>query len=74
MSKEMTLIVLGLFVAILPFLGIFTSWKTPLFVLAGLGVMLLGFLLRGEVIMQSAPRERTENHPFVESGDVAAHE
>lgn len=50
MSKEMTLIVLGLLTAVLPFLGFPGSWRTVLFVLMGLAVAVIGFLLRARAL------------------------
>lgn len=69
MSKEMSVIVLGIVVVVVPFLGIPGDWKTPLFVLAGLGVALIGFLLRGEALSRSPrhPLPSNESHPFVEN-------
>ena len=69
MSKEMGLILLGIFVAVLPYLGLPGSWKTPLFLLAGLGIILIGFFLRGEALSRGV--EGSESHPFVESARVA---
>lgn len=62
MSKEMTVIVLGLVVAATPYLGIPGSWKTVVFVFAGLGLAAAGFLLRGEALSRGS----THNH-FVEN-------
>ena len=62
MSKEMTVIVLGLLVAATPYLGIPGSWKTILLVLAGFGIAVAGFLLRGEGLSRS----NKHNH-FVEN-------
>lgn len=64
MSKEMTVIVLGLLVAATPFLGIPGSWKTLVLVLAGLGLAGAGFLLRGEALARGAGRG---NKHFVEN-------
>ncbi len=69
MSKEMTVIVLGLLVAVTPFLGIPGSWKTAVFVLAGLGMAIVGFLLRGEALA----RGNTHNHFVENSGPAAPH-
>jgi hypothetical protein len=69
MSKEMVVIVLGIFVAALPYLGIPWSLKTPLFVVAGLLVALFGFLLRGKILSEVS-KERVESHSYVESSDV----
>jgi hypothetical protein len=65
MSKEMTVIVLGLLVAALPYLGIPGSLRTMLLVLIGLGLALIGFLLRGETL--SGETKISSRHPFVEN-------
>jgi hypothetical protein len=69
MSKEMTVIVLGLWVAVLPYLGIPGDWRTILLLLSGLGIAVIGFLLRGEALSHGTrPHERNS---FVESGQPA---
>ncbi|TSC68989.1 MAG: hypothetical protein G01um101456_401 [Parcubacteria group bacterium Gr01-1014_56] len=50
MSKEVTLILLGVWVAAVPHLGVPTSWKTSIFFISGLVIMLLGFFLRTEAL------------------------
>lgn len=67
MSKEMDVILLGLVIIVTPFLGIPGSWKTVVIVIAGLGVMLLGFLLRGQLLTRSGHTASPESHPFVEN-------
>ncbi len=67
MSKEMGVILLGLVIIVTPFLGIPGSWKTAVIVIAGLGVMLLGFLLRGQLLTRSGHTASPESHPFVEN-------
>ena len=66
MSKEMTVIVLGLFVIVVPYLGIPGDWRTVLLVLSGAGLAVTGFLLRGEVLARGE-RKPHEHNPFVES-------
>ncbi len=66
MSKEMTVIVLGLLIAATPYLGVPGSWKTIILAVAGLGVATAGFLLRGEALSRSS----THNH-FVENSAPA---
>ena len=61
MSKEMTLIVLGILVAITPQLGIPSDAKTVLLTLAGLGIAAIGFLLRGETLSRGV--EGSESRP-----------
>ncbi len=62
----MFVIVLGLGIALVTQLGIPSSWKMLAVALAGLGVGLLGFLLRGEALGRAAPAERSRTS-FVES-------
>lgn len=69
MSKEMAVIALGLLVAVTPFLGIPGSWKTVLFVLAGLALAGAGFLLRGESLARGAGRGAHDH--FVENSAPA---
>jgi hypothetical protein len=71
MSKEMTVIALGILVVITPYLGVPGSWKTIILVLAGLGIAGVGFLLRGESLArgqgQSGQRHFVENQAPQES-------
>lgn len=50
MSKETTIIVLGLWIIVLPYLGIPGGWRTTLLILTGAALMGLGFLLRNEAL------------------------
>lgn len=63
MSKEMSVIVLGFMVALVPHLGVPGSWHRILFGIFGLMVAILGFLLRGETISRAGRK----NSAFVES-------
>lgn len=45
MSKQRIVFLIGLWVAVLPFLGFPDSWKNVLFVLSGFFLMWLGFSL-----------------------------
>ena len=71
MSKETWVIILGIAIAVMPYLGFPSSWKTVLFVLLGLTLVLIGFLLRTETLSRSggayAP---TVHQPFVENSHV----
>ncbi len=64
MSKEMGIIILGLWIAVVPYLGIPSSWRTAVLVLSGLGVAVIGFLMRGETLSGIV---RTGRLPFVEN-------
>lgn len=74
MSKEMSVIVLGIWVVVVPYLGVPSSWRTVLLVLSGLTIAVIGFLLRNESLAHTGtsaqPRHRTEDS-FVESAPAA---
>jgi hypothetical protein len=85
MSKEMGIVALGIWVVVMPYLGIYRSWLTLLMVATGIALMVIGFLLRGEAIMREhhthvhtpTPRKRSrttfqESAPKVEH-DYSAH-
>lgn len=54
MSKEMTVIALGVLVVVTPYLGVPGLWKTAIFVIAGAALAGVGFLLRGEALARNA--------------------
>jgi hypothetical protein len=60
MSRDMTLIVLGLLTIVIPYTGFPSSWRTLLLVLIGLAVAVIGFLMRGQTL--SKPKKTTEQH------------
>ncbi|MEI7720150.1 MAG: hypothetical protein WCI89_03000 [bacterium] len=64
MSKEMLVIGLGFLVLVIPQLGIPASWRGILLILAGVAIIAIGFLLRGEVISRGA--RGAEKNNFVE--------
>jgi hypothetical protein len=65
MSREMTIIILGLLTMVVPYTGFPSAWRTGALVLIGAAVAVIGFLMRGETL---GTRERTtEHHPFQES-------
>jgi hypothetical protein len=65
MSKEVGIIVLGIWIIIIPYLGVPDSWRTLLLVLSGLIAIALGFLLRSEGLSHGVRPHET--HPFVEN-------
>ncbi|MDO8518283.1 MAG: hypothetical protein Q7S26_03275 [bacterium] len=69
MSKETSIIVLGVWVVIVPYLGVPASWRTVLLVLSGAAIATLGFLLRGEA-MTSGPLPRKTRGGRVSSSFV----
>lgn len=59
MRKERTLFIIGIWVAVLPFLGFPNSWRKTLFVLTGLAILYLAYLFYLEV---KARRSKDSNH------------
>lgn len=49
MRKERTLLILGIWVAILPFLGFPTNWRKVLFIITGIALIYLAYLFYIEV-------------------------
>lgn len=58
MSKEMTLIVLGIWVVVVPYLGVPGQWRTVLLVVSGIAIAVIGFLLRGEALGRGTPTSK----------------
>ncbi|PIT90953.1 hypothetical protein COU17_03305 [Candidatus Kaiserbacteria bacterium CG10_big_fil_rev_8_21_14_0_10_49_17] len=50
MKKDSAILVLGLLVALMPFLGFPGAWENWFFLGAGLGVAILGYLLRRDIV------------------------
>jgi hypothetical protein len=72
MSKEMTVITLGIWIIVVPYLGVPGSWRTTLIVLTGVGLIVLGFFLRAEALSRG-PR-RGSSHSFVENSPSSTQE
>lgn len=67
MTKDVTIIVLGVLVALLPFSGFPGLWKTILFVILGLGIATLAFFMRKELIDYNGAGEK-KTEVYVENG------
>lgn len=72
MSKEMTVVALGIWILILPYLGVPGSWRTTLLALTGVGLIVLGFFLRAEVLSRGG--RHGSHHSFVENSATSAQE
>lgn len=73
MSKETTVIALGLWVMVMPYLGVPRAWLTALMILTALGFIALGFLLRAEGLSRG-PRHAGRHQHFVEHMPQSAQE
>lgn len=78
MSKEMMVIALGLWIIVIrTLLGIPGSWQTFLFIITGVALAVIGFLLRGEALGRARPASepsKKTSYTFVESDIPPAHE
>ena len=66
MSKEASVIALGVVVIVTTQLGIPSSWRVAIIILCGVGLVAVGFFLRAEALARSS--KRTPDHHFVENG------
>lgn len=71
MSKTRWVFILGIWVMILPFLGFPRVWKNTLFVITGLGLIYLAYLLRREKRRVSSQVEPKIEKPdtFTDNGE-----
>jgi hypothetical protein len=65
MSKEVTVIALGVWVGTVSYLGFPSSWKTIIFIITGALIAIIGFLLRSEALSRGG--RHSEHNPFVEN-------
>lgn len=75
MSKETAVVALGVWAIVLPYLGVPRVWLTILMVITGIGLIVIGFLLRAEVLSRGR-HHATRHATFVESipEETAHHE
>ena len=69
MHKARILLILGIWVAILPYLGFPYSWKNILFTLSGLGLVYLSYILYLESKIGETEEKSSDN--FSENGDFS---
>ncbi len=72
MTKDVTLIIFGFIVTFTPFLGVPDSWKNVLLLFVGLGIVIIAFLWRREIItgvITSPTKKNSKNtDAYVENG------
>lgn len=66
MSRETIVISAGIWVFVLPFLGLPESWRVVLFIFTGIGLVVLGFIMRAEVLARGVKKDGRQ--PFTENG------
>ncbi len=54
MAKDLIIIVLGALVALVPFLGFPNRWDTVIFVVSGISIVVLMFMLRRDILNHAA--------------------
>jgi len=74
MKRARILLILGIWVAILPYLGFPIFWKNILFTLTGLGLIYFGYILYKEAKIKENPNKKfdsfSENHDFISGQDT----
>lgn len=48
MRKEKTLFIIGIWMAILPYLGFYESWRKVMFIITGIGLIYIAYLFYTE--------------------------
>jgi len=66
MRKEKTLLIMGLWVIVLPFLGFPSLWRAILFVITGIFLVYLSYLFYAETKAR-LPKEENETKVFVDN-------
>ena len=66
MSKDMAVVAFGVWIIILPYLGVPGSWRTAALVGTGILLVILGLSLRREALRHGG--RHTAQHSFVENG------
>ena len=69
MLKVRVLLIIGIWVTVLPYLGFPYSWKDILFTLSGIGIVYISYVLYKELKLKEVKEEKTfdnfrENHDF----------
>ena len=74
MKKAWTLLILGVWEAILPYLGFPYSWKDILITLSGLGLIYVSFMLYKESKIKEIKEEKTfdnfSENKFFNEGEI----
>lgn len=76
MSKEMVVIAVGIWILIIPYLGVPGGWRTTLLLITGVGLMVLGFFLRAEALSRVGRRGHSsfvEHIPHSPQGSAHEH-
>ncbi len=68
MSREMAVVVLGLWVIVLPHLGVPRSWSVIIITLTGISIIAAGLYMRARALSGGA--RRSTHHPFVDNAGM----
>lgn len=76
MSKESFIFVLGIIIAVTPFLGIPGSWKQYVLVISGILIVIVSYQLRRAAFFRSieTPQGERKGDAFVESNVLKVHQ
>jgi cbb3-type cytochrome oxidase subunit 3 len=67
MRKEKTLLIIGIWIMVLPFLGFTHSWRTILFLISGLAVIYLAYLFYLEYKSHKQNKEVVHENNFIDN-------
>lgn len=74
MRKAYTLLIMGVWVAVLPYLGFPRSWKDLLMTLSGLGIIYISYVFFKESKMNEVKEEKTfdnfSENKFFNEGEI----
>jgi membrane protein implicated in regulation of membrane protease activity len=71
MTLDTLIMLAGVAIAALPFLGLPPNWDTILFVLLGVLVLALGIIVRRRSTIHSLPRQNERERAPLDDGEVA---
>ena len=69
MSKQRTIIMLGILTALMPYSGFPSSWRTGFFLLAGISIAILGYQMDKKIKFFTTDKEK-ELTPFKDNRDA----
>lgn len=66
MRKEKTLFIIGIWIAVLPFLGFPVNWRKILFLITGLSIMYIAYLFYLEVKIRLS-KDANQSKTFIDN-------
>ncbi|KKS45012.1 hypothetical protein A3B93_00610 [Candidatus Nomurabacteria bacterium RIFCSPHIGHO2_02_FULL_42_24] len=64
--KRRLILILGVWIALMPFLGFPISWRKPIFLISGLAIAYLAYTLKNKIDILTAPEPKT----YIQNGQT----